>query len=36
MMEYYDADYVANATYKERYEIEEEESHDDKGTCEEE
>ena len=33
MMEYYDADYVANATYKERYEIEEEESHDDKGTC---
>lgn len=36
MMDYYDADYVANATYKERYEIEEEESHDDKGTCEEE
>ena len=36
MMEYYDADYVANATYKERYEIEEEESHYDKGTCKEE
>ena len=33
MMDYYDADYVANVTYEERYEIEEEESHDDKGTC---
>lgn len=35
MQDYYDANYVANVTYEERYEREEEEVYYDEGTCEE-